>query len=141
MKRLIYIFLVVCIYIVGANHSQAENFVKVGYNQLVTVYVDTDSIQVVRNEPPFYVIRYKEMLKNYQQNEISIGEKEAYYDESNTRIPIKARTIERVLYDLNGQYIDSYRLDGIFYRMNDGLNLDQVNFVFYHAFHRKFKSH
>ena len=63
MKKLMYIFLVICIYMVGANYSKAENFVKVGYNQSVTVYVDTDSIQVVRNDPPYYMIRYREMLR------------------------------------------------------------------------------
>ena len=74
MKNLMYIFLAICIYIVGANYSKAENFVKVGYNQVVTVYVDIDSIQVVRNDPPFYVIRYREMFKNYQQKTMNIWE-------------------------------------------------------------------
>ena len=142
MKKLIYIFLVVCIYIVGSNCTQAENFVKVGYNQLVTVYVDTDSIQIIRNEPPFYVIRYREMSKDYQQNTMDIWEQEAYYDESNrAKIPIRARSLGRISFDLNGRFLDSYRSVGILYRMNDGLNLDQVNFVFYHAFHRRFKNH
>lgn len=142
MKKLMYIFLVVCIYIVGISYSHAENFVKVGYNQLVTVYVDTDSIQVIRNEPPFYVIRYREMTKDYQQNTMNIWEQEAYYDESNTaKIPIRARSLGRISFDLNGKFLDSYRSVGILYRMNDGLNLDQVNFVFYRAFHRNFKGH
>ena len=141
MKKMIHIFLVVCIYIIGANYTQAENFVKVGYNQLVTMYVDTDSIQVVRNEPPFYVIRYREMSKDYQENTMNIWEQEAYYDESyDAKISIRARPLGRVSFDLNGRFLDSYRSVGRLYRMNDGLNLDQVNFVFYHAFHRRFKN-
>lgn len=142
MKKLMYIFLVICIYMVGANYSKAENFVKVGYNQLVTVYVDVDSIQVVRNEAPFYIIRYRVLRKDYQDNTMDIAEQEAYYDESSTaKIPIRARSLGRISFDLNGRFLDSYRSVGILYRMNDGLNLDQVNFVFYRAFHRNFKGH
>lgn len=139
---MIYIFLVVCIYIVGSNYSHAENFVKVGYNQLVTVYVDVDSIQVVRNEAPFYIIRYRVLRKDYQDNTMDIAEKEVYYDESNmAKIPIKARTIGQLSFDSQGRFIKKYVTKSLFFRMNDGLNLDQVNFVFYRAFHRNFKGH
>lgn len=142
MKKLMYIFLLICIYMVGANYSKAENFVKVGYNQLVTVYVDTDSIQVVRNDPPFYVIRYKEMSKNYQQNTMNIWEQEAYYDESyDAKKPLKYRGIGRVSFDLNGRFIESNHLTTTFFSWRNGLTTDAANFVFYKAFHRKFKSH
>ncbi|WP_127011159.1 hypothetical protein [Veillonella sp. CHU594] len=142
MKKLMYIFLVICIYMVGANYSKAENFVKVGYNQSVTVYVDTDSIQVVRNDPPYYMIRYREMFKNYQQNTMDIWEQEVYYDESyDATKPLKYRAIGRTSFDLNGRFIESNHLTTMFISWKNGLSADAANFVFYKAFHRKFKSH
>ena len=137
-----YIFLVICIYMVEANYSKAENFVKVGYNQSVTVYVDTDSIQVVRNVPPYYMIRYREMFKNYQQNTMDIWEQEVYYDESyDATKPLKYRAIGRTSFDLNGRFIESNHLTTMFISWKNGLSADAANFVFYKAFHRKFKSH
>ena len=142
MKKLIYIFLLVCIYIVGTNYSDAENFVKVGYNQAVTVYVDTDSIQVVRNEAPFYIIRYKAMMKNYQENTMDIWEKEAYYDESyDAKKPLKYRAIGRVSFDLNGRFIESNHSTTMFISWQNSIAADAANFAFYKAFHRKFTSH
>ena len=142
MKRLIYIFLVVCIYIVGTNYSQAENFVKVGYNQLVTVYVDVDSINVVRNEPPFYVIQYNKLVKDYNKNAIDVWREETHYNESaKTPNSMKQRAIGRVTLDFNGKVIESNQFKTNFYPTFPGIDLDVGNFIFDNAFHRRFKNH
>ena len=141
MKKLIYIFLVVCIYIVGSNYTQAENFVKVGYNQLVTVYVDVDSIKVVRNESPFYVIRYNKLVKDYNKNTIDIWREETHYNEK-VKNPnsMKQRAIGRITLAFNGRVRESNQFVTNFYPTFPGIDLDVGNFVFNKVFHRRFKN-
>lgn len=66
-----------------------RHFVQVGKNMYAELSLDINSVQVIRNAPPFYVVRADDKMTNYDTKSEAIMTKEYFYDYSTKKISLR----------------------------------------------------
>lgn len=74
------------------------NFISIFKNDTVTVYMDMNNIQVIRYEPPYYIIQEQELHKNFGKGLYGTRFVQYFYDYNKQTIKMK--------------YLQSYTNDG-----------------------------
>lgn len=83
--------------------SISNRYRKVSANINTTTYLDMDSIQLVRSDPPYYVIEGNIFKENYETSWIGKIKVKFFYDYRNKIM--KAKFENGAVYDQNGRYL------------------------------------
>lgn len=117
-------------------------YIQVGHDDTTESYIDMSSIQPLRYDPPYYIIKATVVTYDYTTNIASGYENKFFYNfKAQT---VKAQTISTMLYDANGlptnqimlpspaiNACDRYSVNG---KAADNAFFTCYNMTFYHTF-------
>lgn len=75
-------------------------YLQVGHTDITSSFIDTNSIQSIRYDPPFYIIRATVLTYDYSRNETIGFENNFYYNF--TEQTVKAQLVSSYAYDDKG---------------------------------------
>ncbi len=84
--------------------QDTSRYIKQGDSITLDVYIDRNSVVVVRYAPPYYVIQGKIIYVDYPANELWESIEKYYYDYSSK--DMKMQNIQLTTYTFNGEQID-----------------------------------
>lgn len=125
--------------------DDSPRYLQVGHDDLTESYLDMNSIQVIRYDPPFYIIQATVVTYDYTTNAAAGYENRFFYNfKSQT---VKAQTLSTLLYDEKGlpttqvilenpdvKLCDRYSVNG---KAADKAFFNCYSMTFYHTFTAK----
>ncbi|MCH4188103.1 MAG: hypothetical protein LKF74_07150 [Megasphaera sp.] len=117
-------------------------YIQIGHDDTTESYIDMDSIQSIRYDPPYYIIRGTVITFDFTTNAATGFENNFFYNfKAQT---VKAQTISNFLYDDKGKPVsqivianpevnlcDRYSVNG---KAADNAFFNCYNMTFYHTF-------
>lgn len=117
-------------------------YIQVGHDDLTESYIDMNSIQSIRYDPPYYIIRATVLTYDYTNNKATGYENNFFYNFKGQTV--KAQTLSNILYDEKGLPVsqliiadpevnlcDRYSVNG---KAADKAFFNCYNMTFYHNF-------
>lgn len=107
-------------------------FVQVGHNDTTESYIDMNTIQSVRYDPPYYIIRATVVTYDYANNTVQGYDNNFFYNfKAQT---VKTQTLGDVSYDLQGNVLSTSALPNPEVKTTDRLSVNG------HAANRAFRT-
>ena len=112
--------------------SSDLRFVQVGHNDTTESYIDMNTIQSVRYDPPYYIIRATVVTYDYANNTVQGYDNNFFYNfKAQT---VKTQTLGDVSYDLQGNVLSTSALPNPEVKTTDRLSVNG------HAANRAFRT-
>lgn len=114
-----------------------NRYVKLDTTPKSTVYVDTSSINVIRYEPPYYVIQVNDYFVNYEYGIIKLCVDQYFYNYSDRTI--ERKVIDGYAYTSHGT-IESHTHDrtGLIDLPDHSVGWDIGNYIFHKSYNMYF---
>lgn len=133
MKKLFLLF--VCLFCIPTAifASDNRNIVVIAHDVKATVGIDLNSINVIRYEPPYYIINVHEYYKDFSKGLLEARQAQYFFDYNKREIQMK--TLKRYTSDgsTNFEEVESYDTDLQMVPKGTGAYLIG-NYLFYKAY-------
>lgn len=115
-------FLCLFTLLVSANNFLDNNprFVQVGHDDTTESYLDMNTIQSVRYDPPYYIIRATVVTYDYANNTLQGYDNNFFYNFKSQSV--KTQTLGDVGYDLQGNILSTLALSNPEVKTTDRLS-------------------
>ena len=133
MKKLVVLLLLVLCIPLAIFANDTRNVVGISHNMEVSVGIDLNSINVIRYEPPYYIVNVTEYHKNFAKGLWGMRTSQYFFDYNKQEIQTK--TLKQYTSDGSSDFVeDEYYNTDLRTAQKDSLAYLIGNYIFYKSY-------